>query len=406
VLTGPLVRVRARGARLEPSYIDPAKDALQQHTAELISLVDSAVQDRSTRGELEEALTESIGDSRDHKLLKGLAKLLLDRATFDVAADLAPPELRWELFTRAQRVGPLAAERGPFERPVAADVIAELAAERGVAPDALADALYADLPHEQRIMQCPLPTAEALLHRYNVALVQAALLKATQVTLRLQGATAPRMRQLFRHIKFHQLLHRATLSDDTLALVLDGPSSLFHQSTRYGMQLANFFPAVLLQDGPWSMTAQVAWGPSGRALTLEVDHKQGLRSHLTDRGAWVSREQQHFCERWDAQGTGWDRRDGQLPIHLGRGAVVFPDYSFHNQGRVAHLDIVGFWRRDYLERRVALLRDYAPGNLILAVSRRLRGCKEALADLPIEVIDFAEVLPPGKVLAAIERVAR
>ena len=64
----------------------------------------------------------------------------------------------------------------------------------------------------------------------------------------------------------------------------------------------------------------------------------------------------------------------------------------------AHLEILGFWRHDDLVRRIELIERRGPGNVVLAVSRKLRGSKEALSDAPAWVIDFAEVLPPKKVI--------
>src|SRR5690606_14619105 len=99
------------------------------------------------------------------------------------------------------------------------------------------------LKEEQRIVTCGVPDPDWLIARYNVALVQALLLRATEVRVRLVEPTVPRVRQLLRHVKFQQLLHHGRRDGDTLELVLDGPGALFRQSTRYGMQLASFFPA-------------------------------------------------------------------------------------------------------------------------------------------------------------------
>ena len=81
------------------------------------------------------------------------------------------------------------------------------------------------------------------------------------------------------------------------------------------------------------------------------------------------------------------------------------DFTFERDGRRAHLEIIGFWQRDYLQRRIELLRDYGPGNLVLAVSKSLGGGKGAV-DLPVEVVPFAKIVPPKAVIEAVERVAQ
>jgi predicted nuclease of restriction endonuclease-like RecB superfamily len=64
---------------------------------------------------------------------------------------------------------------------------------------------------------------------------------------------------------------------------------------------------------------------------------------------------------------------------------------------------VGFWRKGYLEKRIKLL----PANVILAVSSRLAGDKTKLpAKVQDQIIQFAEVIPPKKVVERLEAVAR
>ena len=66
------------------------------------------------------------------------------------------------------------------------------------------------------------------------------------------------------------------------------------------------------------------------------------------------------------------------------------------------LEIVGFWRRDWLVRRLEDLDRAGPGNLLLAVSRKLVGSKASLEGFEGSVIDFAKVLTPARVIEAAE----
>ncbi len=408
MLTSDLLRARVEGRTLRPSWIDPDKPGLRRAAEELLALLDEALDARWTRGAVEEALGELVGVRRDHKVLKGLAKVMLDRATFQVESPLPPVALRERVFRAARAHGPLALEPGPLGRPTAETVLAEVALELDSTPEAVADALYADLPSEERLVELRRLGPEALLHRYNVALVQALLLRATDLTLRLHDASAPRLRQLFRRIKFHQLMHLCRRDGDVLEVVVDGPASLFRQSTRYGLELATFFPAILLQECPWTLTATVLWTKRRHAKTLTLTHEDGLVSHYRDQGAYKTREQALFEERWNASERAWDLTEGREPIELGGQAVLVPDYTLtHPDGRVAHLDVVGFWRRESLERRLALLDRYGPGNVVVAVSRRRRGSRaKELPDYEGPLIPFAEIVTPKKVLDAVEAVGR
>ena len=71
--------------------------------------------------------------------------------------------------------------------------------------------------------------------------------------------------------------------------------------------------------------------------------------------------------------------------------MLFPDFTFRDGDRVAHLEILGFWRHDDLATRIQRIADHGPGNVVVAVSRKLKGSKQALTDAPDWVIDFADI---------------
>ena len=276
MLTGDLVRARVDKGELRPSYVDVDKVALLDHAEGFLACVRGAVEDRSPRGLVEEALEGLIGDAKDVKLLRGVAKILLDRCEFEVGGAQDPKALRKLVFERAAARGPLALERGPLGRMIAMDVLTEIAAELRISTADVENGLYADLHRAQQIVSCDAGDASWLLQRYNVALVQSVLLHASEVRIVLEKPTVGRLRQLFRHVKFHQLVHQAERVDGGLALTLDGPSSLFSQSTRYGLKLASFFPALLLQDGPWHMEATILWTKANHRKRLSLKSTDGL----------------------------------------------------------------------------------------------------------------------------------
>ena len=79
-----------------------------------------------------------------------------------------------------------------------------------------------------------------------------------------------------------------------------------------------------------------------------------------------------------------------------------PDFTLRRDGRTAHLEIVGFWRKAWLERRIDGIARVP--NLVLAVSRKLQTDRGPLAALD-RVVPFAEVIPVKRVLEVAERVA-
>lgn len=404
MLTADLVRARTVKGQVRPTFVNPDDAELRERTAELVALVRQGVGE--PRGELEELIDQWIGDDPQAKLLRGLWHLLERRCSFTVHAPVPPPELRVAVFRVASEKGPLAETKIDGGALTAADIYRLVGEQHGVDPALLPEALYADHPDAMRLVGLELEGEEEvaarwLLNRYNVALVQAILFGASSLTIRLARPDPPRSRQLLRAIKFHQLIHTVVPDGEDLRIVLDGPTSLFSQTSRYGLAFARFLPALLLQKGAWSLHAPVRWKEEDRVLDL--DHTATLVSHYRDTGAWVPKEAVWFAERFEALNSGWELIRQPDPQRVGDIFIV-PDFGFRKDGRVAWLEILGFWRKSSLSRRLEQLQQPGGENLLLAVSRRL--CGEGEAQDLHGVIPFAEVIPPKDVLRRIEACAR
>ncbi len=411
MLTRDLLRVRIEGRVVVPHTLALDDERQLARAAAVLEVFDVAERERWTRGALDAALDDLRGVDAGQDILRGMAKVLTDRCTFEADAPLDPVEFRQQVFREAAKQGPLSLRPGPMGLPTAESVLVSVAAalplhprtQQPWTPAELQDVLYGDLPTEQRLVSRDGPQSpDALVARYNVALVQALLLRAAHLDITLDRPDPLRVRQLLRHLKFHQLMFRLHRDGDSYQLRVDGPQSLLQQSSRYGLQLAVFFPALLLLPGPWRLTADILWG-NKRVLhkTLTIRSEDGYRSHYRDQGAWHSNAEKWFSERFAQLETGWSVSPGE-PLDLGGQQVLVPDLTFRKDGRIAHLDIVGFWRKTYLERRIS----ETPKHVVLAVSKRLMGDKLALpASLGAQIVPFAEIIPAKTVLQKLDLVA-
>ena len=288
MLTADLVRVSLRGGKVHPRYIDASNESLLDSAARLIAIFGEYQGHRL--GDLDEAIADHIGDSPDFMLQKGLVKLLKDRGTFEVSSPRPPTEIREAVFRQAADHWPVG-QRAPLTS--RDQVIGDAAAALGLSVEEVETHLYGDLKAEERLIEITLPTPEALLHRYNLALAQGVVLKAREITIHLPGVEAKRARQLFRIIKFHRLMHRAKRTKKGYEITLDGPLSLFRQTHRYGLQLALLLPSLCHAER-WLMEATVQWGDERREFGFSVSHESGLETHTRDKGTWKSDEEKHF----------------------------------------------------------------------------------------------------------------
>ncbi|HEY9690328.1 MAG TPA: DUF790 family protein, partial [Coleofasciculaceae cyanobacterium] len=101
--------------------------------------------------------------------------------------------------------------------------------------------------------------------------------------------------------------------------------------------------------------------------------------------------------------TEWklEREVNLIPIP---GSVAIPDFRLvHPDGRSWILEIVGYWRPEYLRKKFAQVIKADRPDWILAISERLNLEKAGLdaRQLPAKVIWFKDRLAPKAVLEAI-----
>jgi predicted nuclease of restriction endonuclease-like RecB superfamily len=111
-----------------------------------------------------------------------------------------------------------------------------------------------------------------------------------------------------------------------------------------------------------------------------------------------------FANRWDALKTEWilEREVDLIPIP---GSVMIPDFRLvHPDGRIFLLEIIGFWRPEYLQKKFAQVRRAECDNLIIAISERLNLEKAGVkvTNVPAKVIWFKDKLSPKAVLEVLE----
>ncbi|MBE9162434.1 MULTISPECIES: DUF790 family protein [Microcoleaceae] len=360
-----------------------------------------------TQGELDGRLLELEGDSPDYRLKRGLAHLLKGGfSTLEVVSPLEPSDLRQRVFALSARSTPSPQSTQLTLETVATELSQDL--NREVVTEEIKTGLYADLNENKILTQFDAPTPENLLHRYNLSQVQGIFYRASQVKLTAHRNDPGEYKLLFRYLKLFQLMtYIEGDADHGFTLTIDGPTSLFKPSTRYGLALAKMLPA-LLHVTKWSMhsTLQTKDAFSGVVKTgkFTLNSDCGLVSHYPPGKPYDSMLEAAFADRWDSLKTEWklEREVDLIPIP---GSVMIPDFRLvHPDGRVFILEIVGYWRPEYLQKKFAQVQKSECDNLILAISERLNLEKAGVnvKDVPAKVVWFKDKLLPKSVLEVLD----
>jgi predicted nuclease of restriction endonuclease-like RecB superfamily len=401
LLTSDLVRARRDKNAIVPRYLDEKARARLRPVAR--SLVDAFTRMTGERRSVLDAAVSAIPiAARDRPIVEGLKKLCEDRAEISTPTGAIEPErVRAELFLRAAKAHRELAPGHRFERD---PVVAEVAALFSATADEIEDAMFGDLVQNQRLVAFDAISVEALLDKYDVSLVQALLLRARHLDVRLERAPPAVVRRLFRAARFFGLLHTATREDDAYRFRFDGPMSLFEGGQRYGIKLAMFFPRVL--EAPrFVATAEVQHGPSRTPLELRVDQVTGLRSAAgSDDGPRP--EIEALVRAFEALESDWDVGPSDRVIALPGEVVCVPDLQFVNRrtGEEVLFELFGFWSREAVFQRIELVRKGFPGRILLAAGKQLRVSEELLEEGDAgELLVFKTAISARQVLARLDR---
>jgi predicted nuclease of restriction endonuclease-like RecB superfamily len=252
-------------------------------------------------------------------------------------------------------------------------------------------------------------------------------------------------------------------------IILEGASSPFlaRSDRRYGIQFARFLPALLLCEAEWELEAELVFVPAtgstradnqgarkNKTRVVRALYRLGpqphLRTHFKGSGEFDSLLEESLAAAFEKrfkttsrkptspdkveaesqaeevvvkpkksrkkkappnpeERQGWSIRREDRIISV-FDTVMIPDFAFeHSDGRRALLEIVGFWERGYLERKIAKLNRAGRSDIIVLVSERTRCGRENFLvkgqEPPYQLIFFKGKPRLGPIVEALERCA-
>jgi predicted nuclease of restriction endonuclease-like RecB superfamily len=379
MLPPELTRARKREGKLTLTPLSPAERARATEVSEALLGVTRAGLG-CDREEVEASWAAVPVAAKERKLLLGLTHLVEARSEFTAPAGVEPEAVRRALFGHAAE---MRAALGPGEYLDRSAVLARAAADLGIAAEQLDDAMFADLRSAQRLERCPVQSPSALVSDYELVQVQSVLLRAVRIEAEVRAARPDAYRDLFRKLKFRQLLFRIEpLQDGGYRLEIDGPMSLFGATTKYGLELSLSLPA-LMSCGRLRLKAELRWGKRREKLSFEQTYEQ---APAADPHSGVRSEVVELLESLQSNAA-WQTRlsDQLIDLAAEGGGVLVPDLELVQaaaKGKPAPVlvELLGFWSRDAVFQRIEAAQRGLAGRarMLFVVSSRLRVSEELL----------------------------
>ncbi len=398
MLTAELVRARKRSGKLTVSPLTgERRRAGQELSGALLAQAQASVGVRY--GQLREAWEAIVVGPRDKKLSMGLQKLIEDDCEFEEVAPIEPRRLRGEVFALA------AARRRELGDGFDRDRVLESVAESyQIGVDLVRENLYADLRSEHIVRRASDLTPEQLLARYELAQYQAVLLRAAHVTAWVRCGSAAGYRDLFRALKFRRLLYEITPEDGGYRIEISGPYSLFDSVTKYGLQLALVFPWLQRCDS-LRLQAKLRWGKAREALGFE--YQSDRPTHTSGEQPTLPQEVHTLLERLQAMPKQWSIEINDELLDLPGVGICIPDLVFARGEKRVYFEVMGYWSRDAVWKRVDLVRQGLPQKVLFALSSRLRVSEAVLEESEHGALYvYKGVMSARAVLERVERLSQ
>ena len=370
MLTADLVDARKKDGELilRPLDADGRISALSLATAFLDAATDLVGRPRE---ELEEAWSAAAeADAKRFKIALGLKKLVNDACVFEAETNVDPVEIRRVLFIEASAHR---RENETFDRTAA---LSRASATLGIPADAIEAGMFSDLKSEHILREAPKRTPASIVEAWELGQAQAVLLAAVKVTCEVESSSAGLVRAFFAKLKFHKLLFTASKTEKGWRVEIDGPYSMFDAVTKYGLRLAMAYPSLRVLE-KWSLRAEIRWGKTREPLTFRAASNGAA---TTEQEPHLSDDVRELIEGIEGLDAGWKVKPATQVLDVPGLGVCIPDLELSRKGdkKPIYVEVLGYWSRDAVWKRVELAEKGLGATTVFAVSSRLRVSAEVL----------------------------
>ena len=306
-----------------------------------------------------EAYTEGVGKKKyslkstgeeledkgyDFHLVRGLSLLLDRRSVFKCASQTNPLELRRKLFQETGKTGPATNDKNRKA------IVEKVATETKISVQELEKSIYADLESELNLQSFDTIKPQELLEKYNLSLAQTLLFDSTEIKFTVSG----NWQSIFFKAKRLGLIYEAYKSNE-FWVKIDGPASLFKLNRRYGTAIAKLLPAIIANQ-KWIVEAKILWKFTNTIYDFKLESwkHSPLFGNQKITETFDSLVEEDFARRFNALKSKWQLKREPEPVITGH-QVIIPDFSFEREGSKLYMEVVGFWTKEYLQRKIAKL---------------------------------------------------
>lgn len=383
MLSSELLRTKISGGKITPLFCstDFGNGTDYELVNKLIVLFTNVQKNKQCKGDLLQQI-KLLESEYDYKLVRGFFALLERRSVFgqlNSSSIATPMFIRQKLFEESSKQG-LA-----LSIPQRKDIIQQIATQMHISSDDVENIMWGDKDENLVLTQFDVINIKDLILWYNFSLFQTLLFKCTRLEFYVKGGIY--WKQVLRNVKRYGLMYNLEYysdgnsdNNDSIKCVLEGPLSLFKMTDRYGTSMAKLLPSIV-GTPTWKINGSIVkkYDDGQKIYSFELSNEntqEFLRSTIdvtsqndgnnagdnayddnyvydsSTETAFAKRFHQHFDQN---DKFAWKLSREPDPL-IADGKAIIPDFLFERFGRKVYFEIVGFWTKEYLERKAAKLK--------------------------------------------------
>jgi hypothetical protein len=295
---------------------------------------------------------KSVENAGNFKKMRGFARIVERKCTFEIASKLNPEEVRFFLFERGYITS--VSERKK--------VIEDAAKHFNTSIEEIEKTMFADREEEKKLSDFVEMDAIGLIKQYNLSLLQTALFNS----LRMTFWTSSNHKEIFRRIKYLGLMYELFESNGKLLVEITGAAAIFKITRKYGVAMSKLIPSIL-KSRDWEIRAEVLDG--NRTYFLEISsEKRNLFPEEEETITYDSLLEEKFARKIKAIKPEIEVLREYRVVKTGKYAFI-PDFLLRKGNAEFYVEIVGFWTEEYLKKKIEKIKNAKVPVLVLAEDR-------------------------------------
>ena len=378
--------------------------------AKIIKMYQEMAEKKVSKAVVDDSISKIEDKHSDYKFVRGICHLLEQRCTY--SSHVLPSNtiteignnnsnnaiyLRRDIFEESSRTG------YPVTENERSNILQKIALKNKLTIEELELAMWNDLDKNRYLKSFDSLSSLQLVAWYNISILQTLLLNCVKLEFSVYGGynwkkILHKIKQLGlmyflyseaspksttdNRIKNHNIVF-GNDNDKKIICEVNGPLSILRLTDRYGMAIAKLIPLIIFTES-WSINALILRkSVSGAKKTYKfrisnsdedvpIFDASEITSPIVSPSVSTSNVESSFdnaIDNFDSNierkfmdkfltfSTNWTLSREPDPLILSDGKAFIADFLFEKSTVKVYFEIVGFWTRDYLKRKLEKIKD-------------------------------------------------